>query len=170
MLPDQVDEMIANYGTHDARCAHLVNSIRQTEVLLAALQEASYDIKRELTDMPHGTSISDTTGRKAANILDGEKSEEVMGVERDLAEMRRELAQKSLTVGFVDAWLLALPDKERFVMRRKVLGGLSWRQTIFAFEKEFGDRYSVEGLKRIGRVAMKNIYRIACEPSAGGVA
>ena len=165
MLPERVDYMIVHYNEHAARCAHLDCAIKEAERLLKMLNDSAVEdtnhITQTFSDMPHGSGVTDPTGRLGIMFADGYKPEHIRELEKNLAEMRHELSQKAITVIFVNAWILALDQKERFVMENKVIGGLSWRQLTLSFKQRFGDQYSVEGMKRLKRAAMEKIYRIA---------
>lgn len=126
------------------------------------LIEDSVQITPVLSGMPGGQEgMSDPTGLLAQRLAGGYKSEHIKQAEDELKLMEDEFSQKMITVSFVNAWMRGLNNKERFVMEQKTIGGLSWRQLVFAFNREFGDLYSQEGLKSLRRSAMEKVYRMA---------
>lgn len=166
MNKQAVDQMIDNYKEYSARCAFLEALIVQTERAVKSMKEGivedSVRLSALLDGMPRAQKgSSDPTGGLGAKVADGYESEYIQQAESELKQYRDELEYKRITTAFVNAWMEGLTLKERFVMEKKVIGGLSWRQLVFAFNKEFGDLYSQEGLKSIRKTAMEKIYRIA---------
>jgi len=166
VLKSRVDEMLSNYLEHRARCEHLGLEIQEAERTLALMQseqvEDMISITSRLTGMP-GTQegMSEPTARVATLIADGHKTEHIEKAEEELTKLKKELAEKLPTVVFVNAWITALDTRERYIMENKVLGGLSWKQLVYTFNKQFGDSYSQQGLRKIKDAAMDKIYRIA---------
>lgn len=164
-MPSTVDKMIGNYREYIARCAYLEHDIKEAERLLVDLRnsivEDSVNITVNFSDMPHGQGISDPTGRLGLMLASGYETDYVKQLEQDINARKMELREKIPTVSFVTAWIRALDNKERLIIQEKVIGGLSWRQMVFSFQKCFGDIYSQQGLKRIKGTAMQKIYTIA---------
>lgn len=166
MTKEDVERMLKNYNEFRGRCAYLEALIAETEKTIERMKEAlvedSIKITAQNDGMPHTQKgSSDPTGLLGAQIASGYESEHIKQAEIDLAAYRQELEQKAVTIKFVDAWLLALELKERFIVEQKVLGGLSWRQMVFVFKRQFGDEYSQEGLKRLKQSAIEKICAIA---------
>lgn len=166
MMPEGVDRMIANYREYDARCAFLERDIQETErhiqLMRDTLVEDMVHITPTLTGMPgNQKGTSDATGRLACAVADGIITEQIREAINSVEVMKYELAEKLPTVVFVNAWVRTLDNKERFVVEQKVLGGLSWRQLVYTFKRQFGDIYSQQGLRRIKDSAMDKIYKIA---------
>lgn len=165
MKKESVDTMMANYREYCARCEYLENDIKVTERFIETMKEGLVEdlisITACMTGMPHGSGISDPTGRVGDMIASGRATYLVEDVINEVAGMKEELAEKMVTVVFVNSWIRALDNKERFVIEQKMLGGLSWRQLTFTFKRQFGDTYSQQGLRRIRDAAMQKIYRIA---------
>jgi hypothetical protein len=163
---DSIDQMFKNYNEYRGRCAHLEVKITETEKIIERLKETLIDdnvrITTHIDGMPPAQKgTSDPTGKLGAKVAAGYESDHIRQAEYDLAAFRQEFEQKAITVKFVNAWLQALDLKERFIIEQKVIGGLSWRQLVFAFNREFGESYSQDGLKRIGQKAREKIYNIA---------
>lgn len=165
MQKESVDAMLSNYREHLARCEYLECEIPELERLVLSLRETMIEdtvaCTQVISGMPHGTSISDPTGRLAVMFADGGVTESVRLLECEIAEKKRELAQKRVTVIFVGAWLKVLNEKERFVVEKQVIDKLFWRDVVRSYDRAFGDVYSKHGLKSIRDGALQKIYRIA---------
>lgn len=157
--------MLSNYREHLARCEYLECEIRELERLAANMRESMVEdtvsCTQVISDMPGGTALSDPTGRLAMMLASGGVTERVKEIEEEISDKKRELAQKRVTVIFVDAWLKALNEKERFIVEKQVIDKLFWRDVIRFYDRAFGDAYSKHGLKSIRDNALQKIYRIA---------
>lgn len=167
MNKEKVDLMFERYREYKARCLYLEQGIDETKKIIEILKKSNAEdlisfSAGDLTGVPSGKyNISDPTGRLGDFLAKGGKSEHLKQAEEELQKMEIEYNQKIPTVIFVNAWVTALDNKERFVIEEKVLGGLSWRQLVYSFRREFGDTYSQQGLKKIRTNAMEKIYKIA---------
>lgn len=161
MQPEKVDEMLDNYCKYAARVAYLTEAIREAERLCESLRktvvEDTVSITQVISDMPHGTALSDPTGRIGMMLAEGYVPEHIRQVEEDLSEMRLEVQSKQIVLTFVDAWLVCLSPRERFVIEKHKLCKEFWRDVAEGFAKEFGDQYSTQGLKRIQKRALKKM-------------
>lgn len=165
MQRESVDTMMSNYNTHLARCEYLQHEIQELERLAARARETmvedSIHVTPTLSGIPHGTDISDQTGRLAMMFADGGVTDRVKQIEEEIATKKRELDEKRVTVFFVRAWLKALNEKERLVVEKQVIDKLFWRDVVRFYEHTFGEAYSKHGLKKIRDDAMEKIYQIA---------
>lgn len=166
MDKESVDSMFKDYQGCKARCRYLEACILKAEAELEEMRltiiEDNIHITASLTGLPgRQKGSADPTGHLGDKVAGGWQSEQMKQIEAEIETYRREIRQKSITISFVDAWIEVLMLKERFVIEKKLLGGLSWRQLLHPFEKEFGDYYSTEGLRLILRAGMKKIYAIA---------
>ncbi len=158
--------MMERYPEYSARCAYLEGQIRENKRMLMEAQseliEDMISITPRLTGMPGAQQgTSDPTGRVGVLVAEGHKTKIMIDLEMEMEKLQAEHDVKYLTVIFVEAWLKVLDEKERFVVEKKVLGGLSWKQLIYTFRQTFGDLYTQQGLRRIRDSAMEKIYRIA---------
>jgi len=166
VLPQSVDRMLLDYRRNKARCAHLEIRIRELEELRQGMVDNvvndTVSITARLDGMPPAQpGTSDPTGRLSSKLADGYKTDSIRQVEGDIAGLTAELQRLLPQVHFVDAWLLALDDKERFVVEQKQVAGVSWRELVFAFKREHGAEYSVHGLRKLRDRAVQKIYQIA---------
>lgn len=165
MTIEQVDECLAHYREYKARCEFLENEIRELKAVLedmkSSIVEDNVSITQAITGMPHGTSVSDPTGKLGILIADGFLPPFIKDCERDIAAKEKELRFKRPVTIFVEAWLITLNKRERFVIENKTIGGMFWRDLVVIFKNEFGEEYSRQGLKKIRDNAMSKIYHIA---------
>ena len=165
MQKESVDAMLSNYREHLARCEYLECEIpvleRLAEGMRKTMIEDAVSCTQVISDMPRGTSISDPTGRLAMIFASGGVTDHVRQIEKEIAEKRRELMHKRVTVIFVGAWLKALNEKERFVIEKQVIDKFFWRDVVRMYDRTFGEAYSKNGLKSIRDNALQRIYRIA---------
>ena len=165
MQPEMVDQCLANYREYSARCYFLEHEIHEMKSLVERLRSTALEdavtITQVITDMPHGTNISDPTGRLASNFADGYIPDYIKEIEDEIKKRENEYRYKLPTIVFVDAWLKALNKRERFVIENKTIGGMFWRDLITAYKNEFGEEYSRQGLKKIRDRAILMIYKVA---------
>lgn len=165
MQKESVDTMLSNYREHLARCEYLECEITELECLVKHLRntmiEDTVSCTQVISDMPRSTAISDPTGRLAMMFASGGVTEHVQQIEDEITEKKLELAQKRVTVIFVEAWLKVLNEKERFVVEKQVIDKLFWRDIVRLYDRVFGDAYSKHGLKSIRDNALHKIYRVA---------
>jgi hypothetical protein len=118
----------------------------------------------------YGTAL-----RKQNGIMEALGDEEIF--ERDLsfclgnlarleteAEMRKkqeEYSRRTTMMAYVESWLHVLNERERYVVKTQWLGGTTWRELISGFQEQFGDEYSLQGLRKIRDRAFKKICEIA---------
>lgn len=165
MRPEQVDAMLKSYRACAARCAYIDAIIpvkhQQIERLRENIIADSVHITQTITDMPRGGGISDPTATLAVKVAGGYETPELLAARNEVKVLEAERAEKSLTVVLVPAWLEALNDRQRFVVRRHVIDGAYWRDVLKDFQGEFGEAYSLQGLKRIQAKALEKIYEVA---------
>ena len=166
MRKETVDEMLRNYREYSARCLYLECCIRDIEDKLRSIRKTmvpdAISITAKYTDMPgRKGGTSDPTATVATRFADGYTSKDMQELEAELAKMQNELRNKTPTVVFVEIWLGALNEKERFVLEKQTVDGLFWREVATAFCERFGARYSSISLKRIRLGALEKVYKIA---------
>lgn len=165
MTHETVDSMLTDYKATVARCEFLKSDIAVIEKVIDdlkshAIQDAVSGVQT-ITDMPHGSGISDPTGKLGTMFASGYEPEYIADLRKEVEAKKRELDYKRLTVLFVDAWLRALNEKELFIIQLKMIDGLFWRDIISQYEKKFGIIYSKQGLKNMKDAAMQKIYKCA---------
>lgn len=165
MKPERVDECMLQYKEYSARCEFLQHEIHELENLAEQLRTNQVNdmisLSQVITGMPHGTSISDPTGKLGILLAEGYENDFIKQVEAEIVQKQKEYRMKISTVVFVDAWVKVLTIRERYVIENKKIGSMYWRELIAGFKKEFGEVYSRQGLKKIMDNAMKKIYNVA---------
>lgn len=164
MEPERVDEMLSKYREHSARYAALCNEIADLEALLESMRRTvvqdTVSTTSVVTGMPRGTITSDPTGRLGTLLASGAMPAHIRELEDELLTLRQEADTAHATVRYVDSWLLALNEKQAFIVRRK-LDGLQWREIVYDYTKEFGTEYSKNGIRKIYKSALCKIYKAA---------
>ena len=165
MQREAVDQCLANYREYSARCSFLEQEINELKLLAEKLKGSAVadavTITAQMTGMPHGTEITDPTGKIAIKFADGYTPDYIVEIDREIRKLENERRAKMSTIVFVDAWLKALCKRERFVIENKVIGGMFWRELIYAYKSEFGEEYSKQGMKKIKDRALERIYKVA---------
>lgn len=166
MTAERVNEMLHNYREYLGRCKHLEIEIAQAEKALkssiaTAREDAAAPGGQNLDGMPHGTTVGNPTERIALMFADGRYPKYIEDIAADLKELKEEYRQKSPTVVFVEAWLLGLTERERWIIEQQVIDGVTWRELASQHEKLFGEQRTKEGLKKLRARALEKIYRMA---------
>ncbi len=165
MQPEMVDQCLANYREYSARCSFLEHEIHELRSLADRLRSTAVEdavtINQVMNGMPHGTDLSDPTGRIAIRFADGYVPDYIVEIENEIRQKEGELRYKTATIVFVEAWLKVLNKRERFVIENKTIGGMFWRDLISAYKSEFGEEYSKQGLKKVRDRAVAKIYKVA---------
>lgn len=162
---EDIYRLLRSYKANVGRCAHLRVEIKYVESLSRV---GSDELIEEMvfrssgpTGMPSGSGISDPTARVAVEVSDRSK-QIARGWGRDLEEMQIELFAKLRDCGYVDGWLQGLRDRERDVVQWHIVDGIVWDRIPDLFmEKYPGDTYSLEGVRKIQKRAMKKMQKMS---------
>lgn len=165
MTPELVDKHLENYREYSARCTFLEEEIKELQELKRKLENTAISdavhITSVMTGMPHGTEITDPTGRIAIQFADGFKPEHIKQIDEEIRKLEAERRAKISTVIFVNAWLKVLTEREMYIVENKVIGGMVWRDLIAGYNAKFGVMYSKSGMKNLKDAAMEKIYKVA---------
>ena len=160
-----IENMLVSYRTNIGRCAHIECLIAMKNAQIEAFKKTMIkdmvSTTHALTGMPRGTTPGDPVGRLAAAITDGAESAPIMELREEVYMLESELATKRRALAFVDAWLLCINDRERFVVNKHVIDGETWQQVITDFSDSFGVEYSKDSLRKIKNRALEKIRAIA---------
>lgn len=164
MQREAVKQMLTSYREDKARCQYLEHEIPQLERLVQSLRttmvEDSVSITQVISDMPRGTSISDPTGKLGTLFASGYVPDHIRKVEEEIARKRQEMANKLITVTLVDSGLTGLSDREQFVIRKKLIDGVFWRELIPEYKERFDMLYSKTALKNLLNTGIEKMCRI----------
>ena len=165
MKIEVVNEALSLYLERLSRSEHLKNEIallRETlENARSEMIDNEVSLSQEMTGMPHGTSISDPTGKLGLMFACGFESWDVKQIRMELEEKENEMKELERWVAFVRAWLMGLTDKERLLIELKYIQKLSWDEIINSYQKEYGQRYGRSGMKVMVQKAIEKVYNVA---------
>lgn len=166
MTRERVDEMLKTYRFEVGRCGHL-----QAEIKLLNMEierdkaNMAADLvgpgAQEITDMPRGTTVGNPTERYGLMLASGWMPDEIRQKEARVAELSAEFEERSKTVMYVDAWLMGLPERERWMIEKQVIDGAFWKEVGSQYMERFGENVSKDTLKRIRDKALERIYKMA---------
>lgn len=165
MRAERVDEALAKYPEATARTEYLTqqNKLLQEALSIALTQMANdaVSLSQQLTGMPHGTKISDPTGRLGIWFAEGHETWTVEQIRAEIARNEEEIASLRWILVFVRAWMMALNDKESALIRWKYFDRLSWTEISRKVYETYGVKYGKRGLSYMIEAARKRIYRMA---------
>lgn len=163
MNKDTVEQYLERYKANIGRCGYLKVRMRRAEEELEAMrQEEANPLRASVVDgLPRGTALSDPTAKTAARIADGDWPERIASLERERDRMARERARVLAAIDYVDAWLSALPEREEWLLRTKIIDGVTWETVRHLYTRRYGMDYSMSGLKHIRAMAIKKICAMA---------
>lgn len=166
MTKEQVDTMLCSYRECAGRCAHLENAIKDvdreiaTAVMYLTDDMAALQAQR-ITDMPHGTGISNPTEQIAMLIVNGNEPDYLRSMRRERSNLMMELEDKQRVIRYVDGWLCGLSDRQSWVIRKHMIDGEVWNEVANLYEHEYGEHLSDRTLRRMMKAALSCIYSIA---------
>lgn len=165
MTAERVDEALSRYAEAVSRTEYLREQNRLlNEALQLALSHMVSDevsLSQQLTGMPHGTMISDPTGRLGMWFAEGHESWTVEQIKAEIKTNKGEIASLRWVVCFVPAWIKGLNDNEARLIRLKYFNRLTFSEMAEAVEKETGVLLSRSGIVSKLKAAKRRIYRLA---------
>lgn len=155
-------DILVSYRENASRCDFLRIEIAETERALQELQSTAISYEavpgvQQLTGMPHGGKIGRPTEEVAIMFASGDVPRYISEMQKSLREMQQEYKQCTADVGRADAWLKSLKERERWVVTRQMIDGLSWRDLVQAYEKQYGEPRSKRCLQLIKKRALLKI-------------
>lgn len=165
MLPESVMQKMKKYREYSGRCAYLEIHIKELNKAIEKAESSLYMdqvmLSGNLDGMPHGTTVGNPTERAGITLADGYMPDYLAEMKKDLSEAEQEMADKSLTVIFVNAWLKGLSDRERWIVENQVIDGVSWRELISEYFVKFGETRTKRALQMFRDRAMDKVYKMA---------
>lgn len=165
MKPEDVDKLLLDYRTNQARFNHLyldaMNMAMQinAEARRAIVGDSMH--AQQYKDTPHSGRVSKPVEDLAIRYMDGYMPDVLKGWMAESEEMQRELRTLETSIVYVDTWLGALTEKERMVITEHMLDGHSLRELELTSTRRFGYHMSADGIRGIKRKALQKIYDIA---------
>lgn len=165
MKPEDVDKLLKDYRTNQARFNHLyLDAMNMTMQINAEARRAiTSDAMhaQQYKDMPSCGRVSKPVEDLAIRYMDGYVPDVLKGWMAESEEMQRELRKLETSIVYVDTWLGALTDKERMVVTDHELDDISYREISYASTRKFGYHMSADGIRKINHKALQKIYDIA---------
>ena len=165
MKAEQINEALSSYLERVARCEYLENEIKLLHEILEHEEKImvndSVSLSQELTGMPHGTSISDPTGKLGLKLACGFESWSVKQIKEEIKKLTDEYNNQKYWVAFVVAWLKCLTEKEKMLIELKYIQKLSWDEIISRYQRAYGQKYGKSGIKVLVQKSIEKIYGIA---------
>lgn len=165
MQPNDVDRLLTDYRTNQARFNHLyLDAMQMTlqineEARKALAADAIH--AQQYKDMPSGGRVSKPVEDLALRYMDGHLPDVLRGWMRESEELQKELRELETSIVYVDTWLGALTDKERLVITEHMIDGHSLKELALTSSRMFDYPMSADGIRCIKRKALQKIYDIA---------
>ncbi len=164
MDTDSVDKMLAAYNQCKARVTHIRNQLtimeRQLEyeknhaMAEEAIHAQSYDTA------PHGNLPGNPVESLVLRYISGYQPKYIKDMQRDVDKAKDELYECEMVIQFVDGWMIALTEREAFVIHQHVIEGRFWKDVLDEYEAKWG-LFSKEGLRKMKKKALSKIYEAA---------
>lgn len=162
---EQVNDMLYHYRENSARVALIdteLSNLRDLyDIMSKTMVEDSVSTTSVLTGMPRGTKTSDPTGRVGLDMAAGRIPSHMQDIAEDMRTLTMERRERSYPVDRVNALLQALNEKQEFILRRKAIDQMQWREIIYGYKKLFGIEYSRQGIKKIYKASLDRLYKVA---------
>jgi len=163
---ERVDKFLSHYLEDKARAAHLRVEIEQLQAdIVEAEKVLSANVDnlgaQVITGMPRGTATSDPTSQTAIRLAMDIVPPEIKEMQTELSECRNEMRERERTVFYVDTWLMALTEREKWLVMKQVISGEFWRTIMDDYAIAYQVRISQDTLSRIKAKAMQKIYAAA---------
>lgn len=161
-----VDEALKSYTEDKARAMHLEIEIGEMErrynAAVSSLTEDEASPKAQvITGMPHGTAVGHPTEDIAIRLASGWMPPEFKDMREQIDKLKDEYRPLEMRVRYVEAWLGALSNRERWIMEHQFMKGEFWRDVINDYNTQFGGYVTKDTLKWLRGKAFKTIYAVA---------
>ena len=123
--------------------------------------EDGIHITQRLTGMPRSGQTQNPVEALAVALADGDDPPHIKAEVHNLRQMQREYRELAFDVRTVEILLKGLKERERFVVEKTLIEGMTWNELEDCHEKHFGVFLTREGLRRARRVAIEKLCRIA---------
>lgn len=164
MTREEVCGLLKDYNRNRRRREHLRVEIKYCESVTSAnfIEDMAYS-PQVLDDSPKGNETSDPTARLAVAVMDNGNALQRQYA-KELEAMQKEFYDLVRDCGYVEAWLLGLPEKERNVSTWHEIDGRTWAEVSKMYEAEYGSDYSWEGVRTIKKRAIRMIVETSKKP------
>ena len=170
MRTEDIMVLLENYNSNRARFAYLEVAIADLadQIGKARSMMITNEVMRAsgLDGMPKGNAVTSQVENLAVRLADGWTPEYVTEMEEELKGMQIEKESVRRKVAYVDAWLLALSEKQGWVIRQHIIAGKSWAEMIFLWGKEYGtaSKTTMKRLRDSAMAVIENTCRKSPKP------
>lgn len=166
MTRDEVTKTLADYRNQKSRRDHLRVKIEELERAISsafrAYLEHLGDVSSSWPDGgAHGGQKSSGVESAAIRRMEAREPEEIREMKDEKEALERELEGCDTQVKYVEAWLEALTERERWVTERHVIDGESWQRIAGMHRERYGFPISRDALRAVKRSAMAKILEAA---------
>lgn len=158
--------MLKGYRAAKGRAAHISVEISRLKTELQRTIEADREETADITGqhystMPRGSDIGNPTEEKGLQLYNLQPSPEATDIRQRIHELTLIQERSLIIVLFVEAWLQGLTEKERWIIEKQAIDGMSWREVAYRYNVDFGYTAKPDTLKRIKRTAIEKVYEMA---------
>ena len=165
MTQNDVDKLLLNYRTYQARYSHLyleaMNMALQINAETRRALAADAMHAQQYKDTPASGRISKPVEDLALRYMDGYMPEALKAWLDESEAMQRELRELETNMAYVDTWLNALTDKERLIITEHMLNGRTLKEMEIVSTRLLGYHMTADGIRGVKRKALHKIYDIA---------
>lgn len=151
MLAKRIVEQLKSYKQNKACCGVLSLRIAEYERILNALidtAQADHALSpHPLTGMPLQQHIHDSVACLACAFADQVEPKDIAELRRDIEALKEQKRRLEIEISCVDAWLIGLAERERWLIVQKEIEGTPWHVIVSEYERVYGVAYSCDGLK-----------------------
>ena len=164
MKRDDVMAMLCDYRYVCGRKQYLTLRVSQLERWAARERDeeiSGASLHAQVVDgMPRSTDVGRPVERLGVDMADG--TARIQSTYADeLAAARAELEKCTDMIGCVDALLMGLDTRERFLVRCRYIDHLSWRGCCLKYREVYCEEYSEAGLRKATLAAMEKVFDMA---------
>lgn len=166
MTREEVTKTLADYRNQKSRRDHLRVKIEELERAISSAFRAYFDALGDVSSSwPDGGVHGSTkkSGIEGAVIRRAEAKEppEIAEMRAEAEALREELKDCETACRYVEAWLEALNERERWTIERQLIDGETWRRIMDMHEARYGFPLTKDALRRIKCAALDKIMKAA---------
>ncbi|MFA5378474.1 MAG: hypothetical protein WC455_22155 [Dehalococcoidia bacterium] len=163
MTRGQIESELRTYREKSARLAVLRARAVEIEHKIIELRARAEDPSgvgaAVLDGMPHVKSGTSVVERQA--ILGEHDTDEIRDLQHELERVNGLAYEVGCEVARVEAWIMALSERERFVIKAFYFDGLFWGTIRRRYEDEYKMPLSERQMKRLRIQAIEKIERVS---------
>ena len=162
MTPEEIGEVLRQHRSAIAKRDLLRVEIDEAEAKLKAMlqtmaEEAATSSGNGAAGMPRSTKVGNPTERIGLMLASGEVPQHIAELKQDIAELTHEMHGLTLRINRVAAWLVGLPERERWVVTGHLINGLTWSDLAEEYQRKYGQPRTRRSLQRLKRTALRRI-------------